>query len=277
MPRVSAFVTTFNDEETIGACLDSLKWADEIVLLDSFSTDRTIEIARQYTDCIYQHKFLGYGRQKQSALDKCTCDWVLFLDSDEMLPLPLQAEIQLVMRSEPSVDGYEIPRREQLFWRMASPNTRHNHFLRLFRRSKVKFNTIPVHAGPELDGRSAKLREQFFHFGERSIHEKVEKVNGYSTGLVNFRAGQGRTASPWAMLYYPPFTFLRQYIQKRHYLNGWAGFIASVCMAFYSFMKCAKAYESVCRERYGSTLLPDECPRLEAPQTAEPAQVTSAA
>ena len=107
MPRLSAFVTTFNDEATLRACLDSLKWADELVVLDSFSTDRSIDIAREYTDHVYQQKFLGFGRQKQSALDHTTHEWVLFLDSDEALSAPLQKEIQQLLLTEPDVRSEE--------------------------------------------------------------------------------------------------------------------------------------------------------------------------
>ena len=265
MPRLSAFVTTFNDEATIGACLESLKFADEIVVLDSFSTDGTLDIARQYTDRIVQHAFLGYGRQKQSALEKCHSDWVLFLDSDEMITPQLQRRIKEVLLDDPPVDGYAMPRHEQMFWKMADERTRHNYFLRLFRRERVKFSTMPIHAAPILQGRMGRLHAPFYHFGETSVHEKVEKLNGYSTGLVSFREKQGKTASPLAMLFYPPFVFFRQWIFKRHFYNGWAGFIASVCMAFYAFMKCAKAYESACRKHYGSSLLPSESPNSGPP------------
>ncbi len=269
MPRLSAFVTTYNDEETIEACLESLKWADEIVVLDSFSTDRTVEISSRYTSRVLQHRFLGYGRQKQLAMDHCTCDWVLFLDSDEILSPRLQKEIQQLMKSEPRADGYEIARCEQMFWKMAHPGTRHNFFLRLFRKEKTFFNTVPVHAGPETKGKIAKLRAPFLHFGERSIHEKVDKVNHYSTGLASYRIEEGKLSSPWMMVFHPPVTFLRQYFMKRQFLNGWAGFITAVTMAFYAFMKCAKTYEHLCRQRYGSAKLPPECPRLEAPKTKE--------
>lgn len=262
MPKLSAFVTTFNDEQTLRACLDSLKWVDELVVLDSFSTDGTLEIARDYTHHVVQQAFLGFGRQKQAALERTTHEWVLFLDSDEALSAPLQAEIQRRLRTEPDVDGFTIPRMEQLFWRMSSGGMRHNRFLRLFRRSCTRFSTMPVHAAPMITGTIGRLDCPFYHFGERTIHEKVDKLNGYSTGLAAHRLEQGDRGRPMRMIWYPPLVFLRQYVFKRQFLNGWAGLVASVCMAFYAFLKCAKVFELRQRMHWGDALLPtDVLPR----------------
>ncbi|MBX3436152.1 MAG: glycosyltransferase family 2 protein [Planctomycetaceae bacterium] len=256
MLKLSAFVTTFNDEGTIRACLESLKWVDELVVLDSFSTDRTLEIAREYTTRIEQQTFLGFGPQKQVALEKTTHDWVLFLDSDEAVSPALQQEICRALQGPPDVEGFAIPRREQMFWRMADDGTRHNRFVRLFRKSRTRFSTMPIHAAPDVDGRIGKLHEPFFHFGETSIHEKVEKLNGYSSGLVAYRIEQGDAGHPGKMLWYPPLVFLKQFVGKRHYRNGWAGLIASVCMAFYAFLKCAKVYEEFQRRAPENAQLP---------------------
>jgi len=260
VPQLSAFVTTCNDEETLRTCLESLKWADELVVLDSFSTDRTCDIAREYTDCVFQQEFLGFGRQKQSAMERTTHRWVLFLDSDEALSEPLQHEIRRLLATEPDADGFEIPRVEQMFWRMAAEGTRHNHFLRLFRRECTHFSTMPVHAAPKLEGTLGRLQSPFYHFGEATIHQKVEKLNGYSTGLVEYSIERGDRGGPLQMIWYPPLVFLRQFFGKRHVLNGWAGFIASVCMAFYAFLKCAKVYEEHQRRKYGESLLPTDVP-----------------
>jgi glycosyltransferase involved in cell wall biosynthesis len=258
VPQLSAFVTTFNDEATIGACLESLQWADELIVLDSFSTDRTLEIARRYADRIHQQEFRGYGPQKQSALERTSHEWVLFLDSDEMLSEPLQKELRQLLQTEPPADGFTIPRQEQMFWRMAADGTRHNRYLRLFRRSQARFSTMPVHAAPVVEGRIGRLQHLFYHFGERSIHEKVEKLNAYSSGLVPHRMGRGDRGRPLKMLWYPPAVFVRQFVMKRHFVNGWAGFIAAVCMAFYAFLKCAKVFEAHQQQSTGELLIPPD-------------------
>jgi glycosyltransferase involved in cell wall biosynthesis len=265
MEPLSVFVTTYNNARTLGACLESVKWADEIILLDSFSGDATLEIAQRYGCVIHQHTFLGYGAQKQSALEKTTHRWVLLLDADEMLTPESQAEIRALLAAGPSADGYTLPRQEQMFWRMGDPRARMNHFLRLFDKTKGRISTMPIHAAPQVQGRIERLRHPFFHFGETSIHIKVEKVNGYSTGLVADKQAKGTHPNPWVMLLYPPLAFVRNYLFKGNYRNGWAGFIAAVIMAFYAFMKYAKLYEAEQFKCHGDCLMPPGAPPMEGP------------
>lgn len=261
MTKLSVFITTFNNDLTLAACLESVKWADEIVVLDSFSNDRTVEIAEQFGCRVFQHKFLGYGPQKQLAMEHTSHDWVLLLDADEQLSPPLQEEIQSLLRQGPRADGYEIPRQEQQFWRMGSMRVRVNHYLRLFDKRRGHVSDMPVHAAPKVDGKLARLKHPFYHFGERSIHIKVEKINMYSTGLVEDKVRKGKRSRPWLMLiFYPPFAFLRLYLLKRNFVTGWPGFIVSVVGAFYVFLKYAKLYEHEQVQRYGNSLLPDGAP-----------------
>lgn len=263
MEKLSVFITTFNNDSTLGACLGSVQWADEIVVLDSYSTDRTLEIARQHGCVIIQHEFLGYGPQKQLALEHTTHHWVLLLDADEVLSPALQAEIQQLMARGPDADGYELPRQEQQFWRMCSTKVRMNGFLRLFDKRKGRVSDMPVHAAPKVQGRIGRLKHPFYHFGERSIHIKVEKINMYSSGLVEDKVRKGKRPRPWLMLiFYPPFAFLRLYLFKRNFINGWSGFIVSVVGAFYVFLKYAKLYEHEQVQRHGNRLLPEGAPPI---------------
>lgn len=261
MEKLSVFITTFNNDLTLGACLESVKWADEIVVLDSYSTDRTMDIAQEYGCRTFQHEFLGYGPQKQLALEHTANNWVLLLDADEQLSPELQHEVQELMARGPAADGYEIPRQEQQFWRMGSMRVRVNHYLRLFDKRKGHVSDMPVHAAPKVQGSINRLRHPFYHFGERNIHTKVEKINMYSTGLVVDKVRKGRRSRPWLMLiFYPPFAFLRLYLFKRNFVTGWSGFIVSVVGAFYVFLKYAKLYEYEQQQRYGNSLLPDGAP-----------------
>ena len=260
MEKLSVCITTFNNERTLGACLEAVKWADEIVLLDSFSTDSTLEIARAYRCRISQHHFMGYGKQKQMAIDQASHCWVLLLDADEVLSPELQTQIRELLRRGPQADGYVLPRQEQLFWRMISPKTRMNYFLRLFNRSKGRMSEMPIHAAPQVDGVVKRLHGLFYHYSETDIHTKVEKLNAYSTGVVADKLAKGKKANPWILVFYPPVYFLRIYLFKRNFLNGWPGFITSVAGAFYAFLKYAKLYEHYQRERYGDSLLPEGAP-----------------
>ncbi len=254
--KLSAFVTTYNNARTLSACLESVKWADEIVVLDSFSTDDTEKIARAYGSKFSQHKFMGYGPQKQMALEQTSNRWVLLLDADEVLSPQSQAEIRALMAKGPDADGYTLPRQEQLFWKMSSPRVRMNHFLRLFDKTRGHVSDMPIHAAPKVQGMVKKLQHPFYHFGETSVHVKVDKINHYSTGLVADKQARGKRANPWIMVFYPPLFFVRSYLFKRSFLNGWAGFIGSVTMAYYVFLKYAKLYEAEQFARYGDSLLP---------------------
>ena len=260
--RLSVFITTYNNGRTLTACLDSVRWADEIVVLDSLSTDDTLAIAQQYGARISQHEFMGYGPQKRMALAATTHDWVLLLDADEALSPVLQTEIRRLLIQGPDADGYEIPRQEQMFWRMYNPATRMNYYLRLFDKRQGGIDDMPIHAAPKVRGRIARIKAPLYHYGETDIHTKVEKINTYSTGLVADKIKRQRWGIPFIMLFYPPLFFIRSYLFKRNFLNGWAGFINSVIAAFYVFLKYAKLYEHRQFAKYGTRLLPDDAPPL---------------
>ncbi|MBL8251366.1 MAG: glycosyltransferase family 2 protein [Candidatus Competibacter sp.] len=259
---LSVFVTTYNNGRTLPACLESVKWADEIVMLDSFSTDDTLAIGRRYGARIAQHPFSGYGPQKRMALATTRHDWVLLLDADEVLSPALQAEIRQLLKAGPAADGYEMPRQEQMFWRMYNPATRMNHYLRLFDKRKGTINDLPIHAAPKVQGSIARLKSPLYHYGETDIHTKVDKINAYSTGLVAEKLSKQRWGIRLIMIVYPPLFFVRSYFFKRNFLNGWAGFINSVIAAFYVFLKYAKLYEHRQFAKYGRQLLPDNAPPL---------------
>ncbi len=265
------FITTFNNADTLSACLESVKWADEILILDSFSTDACAQIAERYGCVFHQHSFLGYGKQKQLAMEMTKHRWVLLLDADEMLTPELAEEIQDVMRAGPKADGYEMRRQELMYWRMAHPGMHLTYFLRLFDKTKGRLKDMPVHSEPIIPGGTKlKLRNRFYHFGDVDIHRRAEKFNKYSTGLVAERLQRGKSSSPFAMLFYPPLYFLRMFFLHRNFLNGWAGFVTSVNAGYYAFLKCAKAYEHAQVGRYGNTLLPPGSPDLDRTRDVDP-------
>lgn len=260
MEKLSVFMITYNAAATLGACLESVKWADEIVVIDSASSDGTRELLNRYGCQVHQSEFLGYPKTKQLALEKTRNDWVLHLDADEMLSPELQDEIRALLASGPEAAGYEIPRMEQIFWQMSHPGARLNTQLKLFDKRRGRFGDMPVHGDPEVDGPVKRLKHSFYHFSEVDIHTKVAKINGYSTGLVADKVARSQRASPWKLVYYPPLVFLQQYLFKRNFLNGWAGFIGSVIGSFYAFLRYAKLYEHHRFEEPWSARLPDGAP-----------------
>ena len=240
---LSAVVTTFNNAATLDRCLGSLTFCDEIVVLDSDSSDATRDIAESRGARIFVEAFKGYGPQKQSAIDKATHDWVLLLDADEYLTDAGREAINHELQS-PRAEGYRLPRQEWLFWRWPNPVTRGNHQLRLFRRSRGGMNHVPVHAAPEVDGHVIDLAAPFRHYGEPDLAVRVEKINRYSSGLLEHTRSKRRRFIALRLLFYPMLAFLKLYIGKRYFLNGWAGFFAAKTQSFYAFLKYANLLEA---------------------------------
>jgi len=240
MKTISAVVTTFNNAGTLTKCLESLRFCDEIVLLDSDSSDATLEIAARYSAKIHIEPFKGYGLQKQSAIDKANSDWILLLDADEFIDSAAADIIRNAIASD-SCDAYRLPRREWLFWQWPHVSTRPNWQLRLFRKAKGAMNKVPIHAAPEVAGKVENLALGFYHFGEKNLAQKVEKINRYSSGLLEDKKAKGFLAL--RIVLYPSFVFFRFYILKRYFLNGWAGYLAARTQAFYAFLKYAKRLE----------------------------------
>jgi len=238
---LSAVVTTWNNATTLGRCLASLSFADEIVVVDSGSTDRTIEIARAAGARLVHHPFSGYGAQKQYAVDRAAHDWVLLLDADEVVTVELAAEIMALLATPPPQPAWRCRRREQLFWRWQRPGTRLVDAIRLFDRRAARLATTPIHAAVAAAGKAGRLKGVILHYGETDLHLKVGKINAYTSGTV--RAAPGRRFLRLRMLFYPTFAFWREYLLRRQFVNGWAGFIAARSSAFQAFLKDAKRYD----------------------------------
>ncbi len=254
-PSLSGVVTTYNNAATLDACLASLAFCEERVVLDSGSGDHTLAIAARHGARITVQPFQGYGPQKQAAIDLATHDWILLLDADEHLTDAGRIAIERELTA-PRADGYRLPRSEWLFWRWPHPGTRANWQLRLFRRSRGRMNAVPVHAAPEVAGRVLDLDAPFRHYGEPRLADRVDKVNRYSTGLVAHKRAKRPAWLGLRILLAPPLAFLKLYVGKRYFLNGWAGYFAARTQAFYAFLKYAKVAEAeaeAAREENSST------------------------
>ena len=221
----------------------SVAWADDVFVLDSGSSDASAQIAQRFGARFEVQAFRGYALQKQDAIDRARHDWVLLLDSDEALGDGARAAIESAL-VDPQARGFTLPRREHVFWRLAHPGIRQDRFLRLFDRRMTSMSDECVHESPRCRGRVASLDAQLLHWGQPDIETKVDKINRYSTlAAGDPRHTETEGGSSLRMLWYPAFVFWRQYLFKRHFLNGWAGFIAARSMAFYALMKDAKRLE----------------------------------
>jgi glycosyltransferase involved in cell wall biosynthesis len=241
---LSVVIITRDNADTLERCLAAVDWAEEIVVLDSGSTDATLDIARRHGARIETHPFDDYGPQKQRAIDLARHDWILNLDADEILSPGTREVIERALIA-PRVAGFRLPRRERMFWTVQHRLSWRNAHLRLFDRRRARMNTVPVHAAVEADGPVRTLwRADFVNDGDADIATRVDKVNRYSSGMVAHKLARGQRFTDARMLLYPPVFFVRQYVFKRYFLSGWAGFIAAATGAFYVFLKYAKLHEA---------------------------------
>ncbi len=239
---LSVVVTTFNSADTLDACLRGVSWADEIVVLDSGSTDATAAIAAHYGAHVHTQPFAGYSAQKQAAIDLASHRWVLLLDSDESLDADAAARLRPALLA-PGYAGYRLWRREWQFWRWQSRRGRLNQYVRLFDRQHARMSGHEVHEEVQVDGPVGVLDVVIDHHGEPDIAGRVAKANRYSSlqlaDLAKRKVGWLRLR----MVAYPAVAFLRYYLLRGHWRSGWAGFIAARIHAFYAFLKYAKLYE----------------------------------
>ena len=241
---LSVVVITYNNADTLDRCLAAVDWAEEIVVLDSGSTDGTVEIAHRHGARVATHRFDDYGPQKQRAIDSAKLDWILNLDADEILSPGTREIIERALIA-PDVAGFRLPRRERMFWTVQHRSSARNEHLRLFDRRRGRMNDVPVHAAVEVDGPVRTLRgTDFVNDGDADIAARVDKINRYSSGMVAHKLARGQGFLGARMVLYPPVFFVRQYVFKRYFLNGWAGFVSSLVGSFYVFLKYAKLYEA---------------------------------
>ena len=240
-PTISAIVITRDEEELIGQCLKSAAFCDELVVVDSFSTDRTVEITRSFGARVFQQEFAGYVLQKQAALDRATSDWVLLLDADEQATWDLGREIERVIASPDAADGYRISR---VLYHLGHYYTRRiyrDRPVRLFRRDRGHIGGVDPHDKVIVAGRVADLRAPILHFSYRDIADHVATINRFST-----RGAAQITPCPFAafqMFSHSAWRFFNFYILRGGFLDGGRGLYAAMTAAFYVFLKYAKVYE----------------------------------
>ncbi len=243
MNRLTVIIPCFNEEAAIEDCLTSVKFADEILVVDSFSTDRTLEIARWHTDRILQHEFQSHGAQNNWALPHATHEWVLIVDADERVTPELAEEIRGILR-EPDCDGYWIRRRNFFLGKEIRHGTwGTDRVLRLFRRDKGRYEEKPVHSKVVLNGRDGHCREALLHYTYRSMDDWLRKVHRFSTGgAINARES-GAQSSGWCMFSRACARVLKSYVFKCGFLDGTEGLIIAFMQGYVVFVKYAKLYE----------------------------------
>jgi glycosyltransferase involved in cell wall biosynthesis len=245
MTRLSVTIIAWNEEERLRACLESVAWADEIIVVDAESTDKTAALAREFTDRVWVRPWPGFAAQKNFALEQATCPWILSLDADERVTPELGNRIRRIVADGESADGYAVPRRN-LFW---GAWVRHGGLypdsqLRLFRRGAGRFVADAVHESVRVTGRVEMLTEPLLHQSYRDLEDFVRRSNRYSSLAAEDWIRRGRHVSVPALVLKPLGRFLSMYIVQRGFLDGWRGLVLAVLYAEYVFLRMAKAWEA---------------------------------
>lgn len=244
--KISARINTFNEEDNIAAALESVAWADELIVVDSFSTDATAAIARRYTPRVIQHAFASHGAQHNFADSLCTHDWVLVLDADERLTPELSAALQqLRQQGGADADGYRMARRAWYLGRWI----RHSGWYpdwqtRLYRRARTRWEGEPPHEAPKVAGRVATLPGDLLHYTRRNLREHAAVMNVYTDLASSAHRRDGKRVSNWDLISNPPWTFLSTYIFKQGFRDGWPGVVIAYLAAAYVLLKQAKQLEA---------------------------------
>ncbi len=245
MATLSVITLAHNEERNIVDCLTSVRWADELLVVDSGSIDKTVELARNFTSKIFTITWEGYGEAKNFALRQAGCDWILWLDADERVTDELAAEIKAVITSNSAgCDAYSVPRRAFFLGKWI----RHcgwypGRVTRLFRRSKGKFSEHRVHEQLLIDGTLGEMQHDILHYTDPSLDHYFTKFNRYTTLAAEEMKSTGRPFSVYDLLVRPPFLFFKMYILRLGFLDGIQGFILCVVSSAYVFTKYAKLWE----------------------------------
>jgi glycosyltransferase involved in cell wall biosynthesis len=255
MQRLSVTIITKNEAHDIRACLESVKWADEIILLDSGSSDATVAIAQEYTAKVKVTDWPGYGVKKNRALQEATGDWVLSLDADECVSAALETEIKALLAAADSpatasdCAAYAIPRVSTYCGKIVRfGDWRKDYCKRLFRRGQAQFQDAPVHESLLVQGKLGKLKAPLLHNTFKDLEEMLEKLNQFSSLSARMRQQQGRRASLLTAIGHGFWTFLRGYVFKLGFLDGREGFVLAVSNAegsYYRYLKLLYATKNV--------------------------------
>jgi len=244
--KISVCITAYNEEENIRACLESVKWADELIVVDSFSTDSTPKICKEYTDLVYYHRWLGYIEQKNLIRALASHPWVLFIDADEEVSPQLRDEILKEFDEGLSrmVNAYEFPRMVRYLGKWI----RHGDWypdikLRLFRNDLARCGGMEPHDRVEVPGPIRRLRGPMYHYTHRDIADHLDSLNKYSSIMAKGWSSAGRKAHPIQdLMLRPIWSFVRGYFLKAGFLDGVHGLIIAAINAHGVFTKYAKLW-----------------------------------
>jgi glycosyltransferase involved in cell wall biosynthesis len=238
-------VITLNEEDRIGDCLDSVAFADEVLVVDSGSTDRTVAIARERGARVMVRDWPGYVAQKNFALDQVTTDWVLCLDADERVSPRLAEQIQRALAAAPAaLAGYRMPRKTFYLGRWIMHGGWYPDWkVRLVRRGRARWGGIDPHDRLEPEGPVGTLAGDLEHRTYRDIKDHLRTIDRFTSVAAGEAHARGRGGALAGMLFNAPAKFVKMYVLKAGFLDGQPGFIVAVLGSYYVFLKYAKLWE----------------------------------
>ena len=242
MNSIAALIITRNEEENIRECLESISWCDEIVLVDSYSEDKTIDIGRQYTNKVYRREFDDFAAQRNYALEKVESDWVLVIDADERVSGELKEEIMKEIIDSKHI-GYKIPFKNYFLGKWIKHCGWYpDYHLRLFKTGKGIFKN-KVHEKIKLDGKIKKMSGAIRHYTYKSLANFINKTNYYTSLAAEDYYLQGKKFRKFDLIINPLWRFISMFFLKKGFKEGINGFILSLFYSYYVFVKYAKLWE----------------------------------
>jgi glycosyltransferase involved in cell wall biosynthesis len=241
MNKISVVVITKNEEENIKDCLESVMWASEIIVVDSGSDDKTISIAKQFTDKVIFNKWTGFAEQKNFAINQATNEWILSVDADERVTAKLKDEILKLKLG--NYDGYKIKRENYFFGKkIRGCGWGNDYQLRLFNKSKTRLSNRLVHEGFEVAGKINYLKNPMLHFSYRNFHDAFNKINHYST-LEAIEKKDRKSVNFLSIVITPILAFFQHYIIRYGFIDGIYGLFVSILHAYTKLQVQLKIWE----------------------------------
>lgn len=250
--KLSVTIITRNEAAQIGDCLESVRWADEIIVVDTGSVDRTLELCSKYTPHTYSRPWEGYAPAKNAAIALATGDWILSLDADERVSEGLHHEIATLQQQPMTTraNGYAVPRRNYLWghW-LRYGGLYPDYQIRLFKRGKGGFKARRVHESVAIDGRVERLRHPLEHHSYQGISDVIQRLDRYTELAALDRRDQGQPFRRTALVMRPLGRFLRNYVLKQGFRDGVPGLIMAVSYAYGVFVREAKLWEMAAKSK----------------------------
>jgi glycosyltransferase involved in cell wall biosynthesis len=244
MEKISAIVIAFNEEKNIERCLQSLDWADEIVVIDSFSTDQTRVLSKKYTPRVIQHKWEGFVKQKIYATSQASYDWIFSIDADEEVSDQLKYEIMRIKQAGPAVQAYQMPRKMFYLGKWITHGSWYPDYkVRLFNRQHGHWAGLDIHEYWQGKSRCEKLKGDLLHYSYENITDHINKINILTSQAAAEMLQKGEKDSYWNILINPFIKFCKSYFIQAGFSDGFVGLIIALLGSYYVFLKYLKLWE----------------------------------